>query len=257
VGGPRAAAALALAAGALAAGAPSPRDVDVAVNSIGMRMVLVPAGSFVMGSPAGAPMRQEEETQRRVTLTRPFRVAETEVTQRQWRTLMPQDRSPRRGDDLPVTSLTWEEAEQFAALLSVREKATYRLPTEAEWEYACRAGGDGVPPPTGRDAVAWSAANAGDGARPVARMEPNAWGLFDMLGNVAEWTADVYGPYPRADETDPSGPAAGTQRVVRGGSWRSFPPALRCAARVGTPASYQLPHVGLRLVQESPVASPR
>jgi formylglycine-generating enzyme required for sulfatase activity len=255
VGGILAAAALALTAGAAAAA--GARDVDVAVNSIGMRMVLVPATSFVMGSPAGAPMRQEEETQRRVTLTRPFRVAETEVTQRQWRAVMPLDRSPRRGDDLPVTSITWEEAKEFAGRLSDREKATYRLPTEAEWEYACRAGGDGVPSAAARDTVAWSAANADEGAQPVAQKEPNAWGLIDMLGNVAEWTADVYGPYPRADETDPSGPSGGTQRVVRGGSWRSFPPALRCAARVATPASYQLSHVGLRLVREVAAAPPR
>jgi formylglycine-generating enzyme required for sulfatase activity len=170
---------------------------------------------------------------------------------------MPQDRSARQGDDLPVTSVTWAEASDFAARLSEKEQATYRLPTEAEWEYACRAGGDGVPPASERDAVAWSAANSEESAQKVARKKANAWGLFDMLGNVAEWTADAYGPYPRADETDPPGPRSGSQRVVRGGSWRSFPPALRCAARAGTPASYQLPHVGLRLVQEVPAAAPR
>ena len=86
---------------------------------------------------------------------------------------------------------------------------------------------------------------------PVGSKGPNAWGLHDMLGNVAEWTLDAYGPYPRVDEEkDPTGPTAGSSRVVRGGSWRGFPPALRCAARVGTPGSYQLPHVGLRVVQE-------
>jgi formylglycine-generating enzyme required for sulfatase activity len=250
------AAAVTLATGAAARDAP-PAARDVAVNSIGMRMVLLPAGSFAMGSPAGAPMRQDEETERRVTLTRPFRVSATEVTQRQWRSVMPLDRSPRQGDDLPVTSITWDEAREFASRLSALETATYRLPTEAEWEYACRAGADGAPSPPASDAVAWSAANADGAAQPVARKEPNAWGLFDMLGNVAEWTADAYGPYPRADETDPSGPSSGAQRVVRGGSWRSFPPALRCAARVGSPASYQLPHVGLRLVREVPDAPPR
>jgi formylglycine-generating enzyme required for sulfatase activity len=85
----------------------------------------------------------------------------------------------------------------------------------------------------------------------VGLKKPNAWGLHDLLGNVAEWTLDVYGPYPRVGEDqDPKGPPAGSTRVVRGGSWRSFPPALRCAARIGTPESYQLPHVGLRVVQE-------
>ena len=248
-------AALCLAAGASGAGAPAAPDVTV--NSAGMRMVLVPAGSFVMGSAPGAPMRQDEETERRVTLTRPFRIGETEITQRQWRAVMPLDRSPRTGDDLPVTSVTWAEANELAERLSAKEKAVYRLPTEAEWEYACRAGGDGTPAPAARDAVAWSAANADEGTQPVARKQPNAWGLFDLLGNVAEWTADAYAPYPRADETDPRGPASGAQRVVRGGSWRSFPPALRCAARTGIPGSYQLSHVGVRLVQEVAPAGTR
>ena len=99
--------------------------------------------------------------------------------------------------------------------------------------------------------MAWYADNSEETTHPVGLKKPNAWGLHDMLGNVAEWTLDVYGPYPRVEEDkDPKGPAAGSTRVVRGGSWRGFPPALRCAARAGTPESYQLPHVGLRVVQE-------
>ncbi len=102
-------------------------------------------------------------------------------------------------------------------------------------------------------AVAWYADNGEGTTHPVGQKPSNAWGLHDMLGNVAEWTLDAYGPYPRVEEDkDPTGPATGSTRVVRGGSWRSFPPALRCAARVGTPESYQLPHVGLRVVQEIP-----
>ena len=99
--------------------------------------------------------------------------------------------------------------------------------------------------------MAWYADNSGEKTHPVGQKKPNAWGLHDLLGNVAEWTLDAYGPYPRAlPATDPAGPPAGTTRVVRGGAWRSFPPAVRCAARTGTPESYQLPHVGLRVVQE-------
>jgi len=228
------------------------RGGDVVTNSFGMRMVLVPAGSFRMGSPPGEALRQEEETLRRVTLTRGFRMAATEVTQRQWLTLMEQNRSPQPGDDLPVTSVSWPEAREFCAKLSQKEGVTYRLPTEAEWEYACRAG-DASPPagPAELAGVAWFVDNAEGTTHPVGRKRPNAWGLFDMLGNVAEWTLDPYSPYPRVEEDrDPIGSAAGSTRVVRGGSWRSFPPALRCAARVGTPGSYQLPHVGLRVVQE-------
>jgi len=230
----------------------APASDDAVGNSLGMRMVRVPAGSFPMGSPPGTPMRQEEEFPRRITLTRAFRIASTEVTQRQWRALMPQNRSPQPGDDLPVTSVSWQEAQEFCLALSRKEGRTYRLPTEAEWEYACRAGG--ADPPAGRaelEAVAWYGDNSEGTTHPVGLKAPNAWGLHDLLGNVAEWTLDVYGPYPRVEEDeDPKGPAAGSTRVVRGGSWRGFPPALRCAARTGTPESYQLPHVGLRVVQE-------
>jgi formylglycine-generating enzyme required for sulfatase activity len=225
---------------------------DVVTNSVGMRMVRVAPGTSLMGTPPGEPLRQEEETPRRVTLTRAFRVAATEVTQRQWLALMPQNRSPQPGEDRPVTSVSWKEAQEFCLKLSQKEGTTYRLPTEAEWEYACRAGGASPPlAPTELAAVAWYADNSEGTTHPVGRKDPNAWGLHDMLGNVAEWTMDVYGPYPRGEESrDPVGPAAGSTRVVRGGSWRSFPPALRCAARIGTPESYQLPAVGLRVVQE-------
>jgi len=99
--------------------------------------------------------------------------------------------------------------------------------------------------------VAWYADNGEEATHPVGRKMPNAWGLHDMLGNVAEWTEDAYGPYPSAPEDkDPTGPPAGSTRAVRGGSWRAFAPALRCAARTGTPESYQLSHVGLRVVRE-------
>jgi len=225
---------------------------DVVVNSLGMRMVRVPAGTFRMGSPPGEPLRQEEELPRRVTLTRPFRIAATEVTQRQWLALMPANRSPQQGDDLPLTSVSWREAHEFCLELSRKEGATYRLPTEAEWEYACRAGG-AAPPVAGAGlaAVAWYADNSDGTTHPAGSKAPNVWGLHDMLGNAGEWTLDAYGPYPRIEEEkDPAGPGSGSTRVVRGGSWRSFPPALRCAARVGTPESYQLAHVGLRVVQE-------
>jgi formylglycine-generating enzyme required for sulfatase activity/endonuclease/exonuclease/phosphatase family metal-dependent hydrolase len=236
----------------LGGAAEAPPGGDAVVNSLGLRMVLVPAGAFQQGSPAGEPMRQEEETPRRVTLTRAFRIAATEVTQRQWLALMPQNPSPKKGDDLPVTSVSWKDALAFCLALSQKEGVRYRLPTEAEWEYACRAGS--AEGPAGRDeleAAAWFADNSEEAAHPVAQKRPNAWGLHDLLGNVAEWTQDVYGPYPRvAEDEDPTGPVAGSTRVVRGGSWRGFVPALRCAARAGTPESYQLPHVGLRVVTE-------
>jgi formylglycine-generating enzyme required for sulfatase activity len=229
----------------------APASDEAVVNSLGMRMVRVPAGSFQMGSQSGTPLRQEEELPHRVTLSRAFRIASTEVTQRQWLRLMPANRSPQQGDDLPVTSVSWKEAQEFCVELSRKEGATYRLPTEAEWEYACRAGADEPPGGLELQAVAWYADNSDATIHPVGLKKPNAWGLHDMLGNAAEWTLDVYGPYLRVEESkDPTGPASGSSRVVRGGSWRGFVPALRCAARTGTPESYQLPHVGLRVVQE-------
>jgi formylglycine-generating enzyme required for sulfatase activity len=229
----------------------APASGDTVVNSLGMRMVRVPAGSFTMGSLPGAPMRQEEEIPHRVTLTRPFRIASTEVTQRQWLALMPRSRSPQTGDDLPVTSVSWTEAREFCLKLSQREGTKYRLPTEAEWECACRAGTGNAPVEGARlEAVAWYVDDSDGKSHPVAEKSPNAWGLFDLLGNVAEWTQDAYGPYSRDPSTDPAGPAAGPTKVVRGGAWRSFPPAVRCAARTATPESYQLGHVGLRVAQE-------
>jgi formylglycine-generating enzyme required for sulfatase activity len=218
-----------------------------------MTMVRVPAGTFVMGSPPGAPLRQEEESPHRVTLTRSFRISKTEITQRQWRALMPFDPGPQQADDLPVTTMSWAAAREFCVKLSQKEGVTYRLPTEAEWEYACRAGGDDPTGGTEVGAVAWYAANSDATVHTVGSKKANAWGLHDMLGNVAEWTLDRYAPYPRApEERDPAGPDTGSSRVVRGGSWRSFPPGVRCAARTGTPESYQLPHVGFRVVQAEP-----
>ncbi len=144
-----------------------PASADAVVNSLGMRMVRVPDGTFRMGSPPGEPLRQEEELPRRVTLTRAFRIAATEVTQRQWLALMPANRSPQRGDDLPVTSVSWREAQEFCLKLSQREGATYRLPTEAEWEYACRAGA--ADPPVGQaelEGRGWYANNSEESDSP-------------------------------------------------------------------------------------------
>jgi formylglycine-generating enzyme required for sulfatase activity len=219
-----------------------------------------------MGSPPGAPFRQDEETTRRVTLTKAFRISATEVTQKQWAAVMG-TAVPAGGPgetaatgDLPVTSVSWNEAQAFCQKLSAKERVTYRLPTEAEWEYACRAAAQDAPAQDAaagpaavdRDAVAWHAGNSEGEPHAVAAKRANAWRLFDTLGNVAEWTQDAYAPYPRADETDPTGPATGGTKAVRGGSFRSLAPALRCAARAGVGAAYQLPHVGFRVVQVAP-----
>ncbi|MBE7558835.1 SUMF1/EgtB/PvdO family nonheme iron enzyme [bacterium] len=222
---------------------------DVVVTGIGLRMAYVPAGEFLMGAPFDDRARMADELPHKVTLTRPFRISTTEVTQRQWRDVM--DGTPSRftGDDLPVEMISWRDAVEFCRRLSDRQGKTYRLPTEAEWEYACRA--DGRRPGRDLDAWAWYAGNSDGKTHPVAGKRANRWGLHDMLGNVAEWCMDYYGPYPDAAVVaDPTGAVEGSYRVVRGGSWLHFAAACRPSARMTVPESYQLPHVGLRVVEE-------
>jgi formylglycine-generating enzyme required for sulfatase activity len=225
---------------------------DVETNTIGMKLVIVPAGTFLMGSPPEEKMMQEEELQHPVRLSRPFRMSTTEVTQRQWMQIMESNRSNHMGDDLPVEKVSWPGASEFCKRLSIKEGVTYRLPTEAEWEYACRAGSDSPFGGTGQiDDMAWYEANSGGQTHPVGLKNPNAWGLFDMHGNVAEWCSDFYAPeYPDGEAVDPTGPLEGKYRVVRGGSYAYFPASSRSAARSSLPESYQVPHTGFRVVKE-------
>jgi formylglycine-generating enzyme required for sulfatase activity len=219
-----------------------PSAGDVELNSLGMRMVWIPAGRFEMGSPPGAPMRQEEETLHPVVLTRPFRISATEVTQEQWLALMPFNRSPQEGADRPVTSISWRDAAEFCRMLSEEEGASYRLPTEAEWEYAARAGaesrywwGDDIR----QGAKVWANCDGcgsewGDKqTAPVGSFEPNAYGLYDTAGNVWEWVQDCW------HENYVGAPEDGSAweerdcglRVLRGGSWFYRPRWLRSATR--------------------------
>jgi hypothetical protein len=173
---------LALVVGAgLSAGLPGHAEppADVVTNSVGMRMVRVAPGTFVMGSPPGEPMRQEEETPHRVALTRAFRIAATEVTERQWLAVMPQRRALPASGDRPVASVSWKEAQEFCLELSRKEGRTYRLPTEAEWEYACRAGATSATAAGTDLAVAWYSENSDGTTHPVGVKAQNAWGLVD------------------------------------------------------------------------------
>jgi formylglycine-generating enzyme required for sulfatase activity len=225
---------------------------EIVENSIGMKLAFIPAGIFTMGSPADERMRQDEERQREVKISRPFRISATEVTQQQWQAIMELDRSANQGDTLPVENISWREAVEFCRKLSEKEGKRYRLPTEAEWEYACRAGTTGAfSPDADLEEIAWFDDNSDGQSHPVGLKRPNSWGLHDMHGNVAEWCSDTYGPYEGDGQVvDPEGPEQGRGRVVRGGSWRGFPPSLRCAARSSAPESYQLPYIGFRVVME-------
>ena len=205
----------------------------ITVSSIGYKMVYLEPGTFMMGSPSSEPGRHGGETRHRVTLTKGFYIGATEVTQGQWKKMMGSNPSENPGDDCPVEQVSWEDCQQFIQKLNRLEGTDkYRLPTEAEWEYACRAGsetaycfGSGA----GQlDQYAWYDDNSRGRAHPVGLKKPNAWGLYDMHGNVLEWCQDWYdgGIYPSGSVTDPTGPSSGIwlllrapPRVCRGGSW--------------------------------------
>ena len=234
---------------------------DRITNSLGMEFVLIKPGQFVMGSPKDEPGRYAGETQRTVTLTSPFYLQTTEVTQAQWKELMDKNPSSQKGCGIncPVEMVSWDDVQKFIKRLNEKEGTEeYRLPTEAEWEYACRAGNATAFPNGGitelecsrdpnLDAIGWYCGNSKNRIHPVAHKEPNAWGLYDMTGNVQEWCQDQFGPYPSGEVTDPKGPAAGTYRVMRGGTWYSPARDCRCASRFGSPPHYRFRHIGFRL----------
>ncbi len=225
---------------------------DVIVNSIGMKLAYIPAEEFEMGSPVDENGRVEDEERHRVKLTRGFRIGVMEVTQEQWEAVMAFNRSNFKGDDLPVEKISWRDVVAFCKKLGEKEGNVYRLPTESEWEYACRAGAAVAFGGTGDlDEMGWYAENSDERTHPVGSKRANAWGLYDMHGNVSEWCSDRYGAeYPEGPVVDPTGPSEGTYRVIRGGSWSHFWRACRCAARGSAPVSYQLRQTGFRVVME-------
>jgi formylglycine-generating enzyme required for sulfatase activity len=205
-----------------------------------------------MGSPPDEKGREGEEALHRVKISKSFRMSVTEITQAQWRAVMGQRRGNFAGDDLPVEGVGWQDAVAFCEKLSALGKKKCRLPSEAEWEYACRAGSRERFSGTASLAeLAWYDDNSDAQPHPVAQKKPNAWGLYDMHGNVAEWCADFYAaPYADKASTDPSGPAQGSSRVVRGGSWSSFERGCRCASRGNANPAHQMKTVGFRVVRE-------
>jgi formylglycine-generating enzyme required for sulfatase activity len=216
----------------------------------GMEMVYIPAGTFRMGTPADYKPWQGEsekgymarfERPRRVTLTRGFYMAKHEVTQAQWERVMGYNPSLFKnvGPEAPVETVSWNECQEFCT----KAGGGLRLPTEAEWEYACRAGSTG-PYAGDLDDIGWHDGNSAGTTHPVGSKKPNAWGLYDMHGNVREWCHDAHAPeYPPNDAvTDPTGPSIPAKggeegRVVRGGSWADYPFFCRSAARDAMPAN--------------------
>jgi formylglycine-generating enzyme required for sulfatase activity len=235
---------------------PGPRQTIT--NSLGASFVYIPAGRTVIGSAWEDQSRQYDEYPHPVRLSKGFWMSVTEVTQGQWKAVMGATRSHFSGDELPVESVSWVEAVAFCEKLSRKEGRVFRLPTEAEWEYACRAGGEeNKGAAVGLEAAGWYAGNSDDQTHPVAAKKASLWGLFDMLGNVAEWCSDTYqAEYPREEVIDPAVRSERGAKVVRGGSWAGFARSCRCAARSSMPAAYQEKETGFRIIMEMPPGAP-
>lgn len=240
-------------------------------NHLGMEFVRIPPGSFTMGSPPHEPFRQGDEVPHVVFLTRPFFMQITEVTQAQWKAVMGDNPSFFKdcGDSCPVERVSWGDAKRFIDALNRRKEGRYRLPTEAEWEYSCRAGTSGMfswgnevdchmgmfNNNSRRGALACiplvvSRGLKPDSPAPVASYPPNPWGLYDMHGNVWEWCEDWYGPYKEGEITDPRGPEEGSVKVRRGGSWFKYGTFCRSANRNFAHPSSRYSTTGFRVVWE-------
>ena len=264
---------------------PGKREKEYICTILNAKFVLIPAGTFMMGSPEDAPGRFDAETLHQVTISKPFYMQMTEITVGQWRRFVKRTRyrsdaerigwctvcsgkkwKDKRGiywdnsgfsqsDAHPVTCISWNDVQKFIRELNKMEGTDkYRLPTEAQWEYACRAGsttaycfGDDV---ERLDDYAWYIDNSGEETHPVAQKKPNTWGLYDMHGNVSEWVRDWYGDYPTGHLTDPTGdPPISLGHVFRGGYYTEFARHCRSAQRGCLPGFYPLSICGFRLIR--------
>ena len=222
----------------------------------------IPPGEFTMGSPENEPERFKNEKQHHVTLTKGFWLGETTVTQALWQAVMGGNPSRSKGEDHPVGEVSWDDARVFLDQLNGRyPELALRLPTEAEWEYACRAGtntpfssGANLTTDQANYNVNYPYAGGKKGIDrgktvPVTELPANAWGLYQMHGNVWEWCADWYGSYPDEPVLDPTGPDTGDYRVLRGGSWILNARFLRSAYRNHNEPSYRHLYTGFRLAR--------
>jgi RNA polymerase sigma factor (sigma-70 family) len=231
-------------------------------NSIGMKFVWIKPGTFMMGTPKDEERGEivNDETQCKVTLTKGFYMGIYPVTQEQWQEIMGNNPSKFKGEkNLPVDTVSWDDCQEFIKKLREKDKKPYRLPTEAEREFSCRAGT--TTPFNFGDTISTDQANYdGDGVygkgqrgvnrnktTPVGSFPPNAWGLYDMHGNVLQWCQDWLGDYPKNDVVDPQGPEKGTLRVVRGGSWYGHPQYIRSAFRYSVEPGVRHDRCGLRV----------
>jgi formylglycine-generating enzyme required for sulfatase activity len=237
-------------------------------NKVTLKLVLIPAGKFLMGSPETEKDHAKDEVQHEVTITKPFYLGVYEVTQEQYEAVIGENRSEFKGPRNPVERVSWDDAIQFCNKLSAKTLKTVRLATEAQWESACRAGSGTRFSFGDKDADLYLYGNYADrcctspasrndqehsdgydGTAPVGSYKPNAWGLYDMHGNLWEWCADWFADsYANADKTDPTGPASGTERVLRGGCWNAIPMACCSGGRTGYDPARRLKTFGFRVV---------
>lgn len=225
----------------------------------GIKFQWCPPGTFAMGSPAMETARNDDETLHTVNITKGFWMSTTEITQAQWKSLIATNPSFYTGNNNPVDNVSWDAAQDFLVLLNASsdDGGTYRLPTEAEWEYAYRA--DSVtrfywgddPGYFAINANAWYKENCNDVTHRVGTKAANDWGLRDMSGNVSEWCEDYYGAYPAGPVTDPTGPATGTTRVFRGGELFSLAKNCRAANRGQNAPANNAGNSGFRIVREA------
>lgn len=259
-------------------------------NKVTMKLVLIPAGKFTMGSSKAEQLKVAEEVervlrlvddpnteignaftiegpQREVTISKPFYMGACEVTQEQYEQLMGKNPSEFKGAQNPVERVSWDDARAFCKTLSQKTGKTVCLPTEAQWEYACRAGtttrfsfGDDTADlhkygnyldKSNTSGIAWRDSDHDDGfdkTAPAGSLKPNDWGLYGMHGNVWEWCSDRFEPfYTNAQNIDPTGPAVGDFRVVRGGSWQSGPASCRSADRLWDTPDDRINYGGFRV----------
>jgi formylglycine-generating enzyme required for sulfatase activity len=223
-------------------------------GGVKLEMVLIPAGKFLMGSPK--TLIAENSTQHEVTITKPYYLGKYEVTQEQYARVMGKEPSQFKGRGLPVEIVSWDNAQVFCIKASAMTGLGLRLPTEAEWEYACRAGtktrfytGDTA---DDVDKAGWYDKNSNRTTHPVGQKVPNAWGAYDMHGNVCEWCGDWYEPYKAEAIVDPRGPAQGHERVMRGGSWGGSAWVCGSEYRSSNPPNRCNDNVGFRVVVEVP-----
>ena len=244
--------------------AQSPKEI---INSIEIKLVLIPNGTFMMGSPVEEEGRYDNEVQHKVTISRDYYLGVTEVTQGQYEKVMGTNPSKfqkqvilnKDSSMYPVEKVSWEDAVSFCKRLSELpdEKTAgrvYRLPTEAEWEYACRAESETAFHFGGSsklsDDFAWFG-NSNKQTHPVGQKKPNAWGLYDMHGNVFEWCGDWFNEYPKGAVSDPTGPKEGVLRVFRGGSWEFGAASGRSATRFFTAPFGRGDWIGFRVALSS------